>query len=136
MKPVLVENGFSPARLRELGIDRKLSSRAQRLAEIPKRDFAQWIEDAQQRQLEINTRDLLNFHDRRTTAAKNRERIIGGRVSDLLEFASAGHRMGTIYLDPPWPYATVLPYEPIPIHARRNIPIPRLAGARCHLHLR
>jgi N6-adenosine-specific RNA methylase IME4 len=135
MKPVLVENGFSPARLRELGIDRKLSSRAQRLAEIPKQGFARWIEDAQQRQLEINTRDLLNLHDRRTAAAKNRERIIGGRVSDLVEFASAGHRMGTIYLDPPWPFTTVLPYEPIQIHELRSLPIAKLAAERCHIHM-
>jgi len=135
-KPVPDANGFSPARLRELGIDRKLSSRAQRLAAVPVAEFKAWLDQAQERQIEICTRDLLNFIDRREAALRNRQRIVGGQVADLVAFARAGNRVGTIYLDPPWPFdGTVLPYESIDLNELCKLPIPALAANRCHIHM-
>ena len=135
-KPVPGGNGFSPARLRDLGIDRKLSSRAQRLAAMPVAEFRAWLDQAQERQIEICTRDLLNFFDRREAARRNRQRIVGGQVADLVAFARAGNRVGTVYLDPPWPFdGTVLPYESIDLNELRNLPIPALAAERCHIHM-
>ena len=53
-----------------------------------------------------------------------------------IEFAKAGNRMGTIYIDPPWPFqGTVLPYEPITPDELRKLPIPLLAAERCHIHM-
>jgi N6-adenosine-specific RNA methylase IME4 len=135
-KPVPDGNGFSPARLRELGIDRKLSSRAQRLAAMPVAEFKTWLDQAQERQIEICTRDLLNLIDRREAARRNRQRIVGGQVADLVAFARAGNRVGTVYLDPAWPSdGTVLPYESIDLNELRNLPIPALAAERCHIHM-
>src|SRR3954462_12671268 len=55
-KPVPLQNGFPPLRLLELGIDRKLSFRAQRLAAIPGRVFDSWLQQTQDRGVEITTR--------------------------------------------------------------------------------
>jgi len=61
---------------------------------------------------------------------------VGGRVIDLIEFAKAGNRMGTIYIDPRWPFqGTVLPYESITLEELRKLPIPLLAAERCHIHM-
>src|SRR5205823_14797660 len=133
-KRVPHENGFSPLRLGDLGIDRKLSFRAQRIAAIPASSFDAWLQDTQARGDEIVTRDLLNLNERREAAARNRRRVVGGRVADLVEFARAGNRLGTIYIDPPWPFqGTVLPYESITLEELRKLPIPLLAAERCHI---
>ena len=110
-KPVLLGNGFPT--LDELGITRKLAHRAQRLAAIPAMDFETYLGTAVEHEWEITTRLLLHHSERRQATAKNRERIVGGRVADLIEFAAAGNRMGCIIVDPPWsiPGALTLPYE-------------------------
>lgn len=134
-KPVPEENGFSPARLRELGIDRKLSSWAQRLWAIPPKLFDEFLADAHRTGWEINTRAMVHLCEHRLAVAKNQQRIVGGRVDDLVEFASAGNRMGCIYIDPPWHVpGAVLPYYSVSLEELRNLPIPELAAERCHLH--
>jgi N6-adenosine-specific RNA methylase IME4 len=61
---------------------------------------------------------------------------VGGQVSDLIEFAQAGNRMGTILIDPPWPTVNAaLPYLSITPDELQSIPIPDLAAERCHLHM-
>jgi N6-adenosine-specific RNA methylase IME4 len=135
-KPVRHANRFSPLRLGDLGIDRKLSFRAQRIAAIPTSTFDSWLQNTRTRGVEIVTRDLLNLNDRREAAARNRRRIVGGGVTDLIEFARAGNRMGTLYIDPPWRFSgTVVPYETIDLDQLCEMPIPMLAAERCHLHM-
>jgi N6-adenosine-specific RNA methylase IME4 len=93
---------------------------------------------AMKQQLEhfLTTRQLLYLCDRRQAGARNRQRIVGGQVSDLIEFAQAGNRMGTILIDPPWPTVNaVLPYLSITPDELQNLPIPDLAADRCHLHV-
>jgi hypothetical protein len=108
-KPVLPGNGFPT--LDELGISRKLSHRAQRLAAIPVTDFEMYLGTAVEHEWEITTRLLLHHSERRQATAKTQQRIVGGRVDDLIEFAAAGNRMGCILVDPPWstPGALTLP---------------------------
>jgi N6-adenosine-specific RNA methylase IME4 len=61
---------------------------------------------------------------------------LGGQVSDLIEFAKSGNRMGTILIDPPWPTVNaVLPYLSITPDELQRLPIPDLAADRCHLHM-
>ncbi len=134
-KPVPLGNGFPT--LDELGISRKLSHRSQRLAAIPTRDFEMYLGTAVELEWEITTRLLLHHSERRQATAKNRERIVGGRVADLIEFAAAGHRMGCVLIDPPWPTpgALSLPYDVIDLDDLKNLPIAELAAERCHLHL-
>jgi N6-adenosine-specific RNA methylase IME4 len=133
-KPVLRGNGFPT--LEDLGITRKMSHRAQRLAAIPTNDFDLYLKTAAEQEWEITTRLLLHHYERRQTTAKNRQRIIGGRVDDLIEFAAAGNRMGCIVVDPPWSIlGSILPYDAIEMDELRALPIPELAAERCHLHL-
>jgi N6-adenosine-specific RNA methylase IME4 len=122
--------------LSDLGIDRGLSHRVQRIAAIPTAEFEAYLRRARQPGWEITTRQLLYLSDRRQAGARNRQRIVGGRVSDLIEFAQAGNRMGTILIDPPWPTVNAaLPYLSITPDELQSLPIPDLAAERCHLHM-
>jgi N6-adenosine-specific RNA methylase IME4 len=124
-------------RLSELGVTRKLSSRSQKLARIPARLFETFIRDAERAENEISTRALLTLADRKMAAQRNRRKIIGGVVDDLLEFARSGPKMGCIYVDPPWriPGASVLPYQTMAPEELARLPILELAAPRCHLHI-
>jgi N6-adenosine-specific RNA methylase IME4 len=133
-KPVPLRNGFPT--LDDLGITRKLSHRAQRLAEIPAKDFDWYLRTAAAQEWEITTRLLLYYSERRQATAKNQQRIVGGRINDLIEFAAAGNRMGCIVVDPPWSIlGSTLPYEAIKLDELKDLPICDLAAERCHLHL-
>jgi len=133
-KPVPLRNGFPT--LDDLGITRKLSHRAQRLAEIPAKDFDWYLRTAAAQEWEITTRLLLYYSERRRATAKNQQRIVGGRIDDLIEFASTGPKMGCIVVDPPWPIlGSIPPYEAIKLDELKDLPICELAAERCHLHL-
>jgi N6-adenosine-specific RNA methylase IME4 len=133
-KPVPLGNGFPT--LDDLGITRKLSHRAQRIAAVPTVEFEWYLRTAHERQWEITTRLLVHHSERRQTKAQNQRRIVGGRIDDLIEFAAAGHQMGCIVVDPPWSiFGSTLPYEAIELDELRDLPIPELAAERCHLHL-
>jgi N6-adenosine-specific RNA methylase IME4 len=122
--------------LSEIGISRNLSARAQRLAAIPIVDFEVYLATARDEQWEITTRLLLVHSDRRQAKARNRQRIVGGQIEDLIGFAAAGNRMGCIVVDPPWPIlGSTLPYEAIEFYHLKALPIAELAADRCHLHL-
>jgi N6-adenosine-specific RNA methylase IME4 len=130
--------GEKPLRkLSDFGVlHRKLSHRARQLATIPERDFEAYLREAHLKGWEITTGHLLHYCQRREAAAKTRQRIVGGRVSDLTEFARTGHRMGCIVVDPAWSIlGSTLPYEAIEMDELKDLPIPELAAERCHLHL-
>jgi len=123
--------------LADLGIDdRRLSHRVQKLAMIPHKLFEGYLAEAHRIGWEITTRALIHVCEHRQAVTKNRQRIVGGRVPDLIEFARAGHRMGTLYVDPPWHVPGVaLPYFSCTLEELQRLPIPELAAERCHLHL-
>src|SRR5215469_18252049 len=79
-KPVPLGNGFPT--LEDLGVTRKLSHRAQRLAAIPANDFDLYLKMAAEQEWEITTRLLLHHYERRQATAENRQRIVGGRIDD------------------------------------------------------
>jgi N6-adenosine-specific RNA methylase IME4 len=124
-------------RLSDLGVrDRKLSHRAQSIAAVPIREFEAYLRDAHHAGWEITTRELLNLCERRQALSRNRQRIVGGRVADLMEFARTAPRLGCIVIDPPWPIAgAILPYMDIQVDELKSLPIGELAAGRCHLHL-
>jgi N6-adenosine-specific RNA methylase IME4 len=106
------------------------------LAAIPAKDFDWYLGTAAKQEWEITTRLLLHQSERRQATAKNQQRIVGGRMTDLIEFAAAGNRMGCIVVDPPWLIlGSTLPYEAIEFDKLKDLPIPELAAERCHLHL-
>ena len=134
-KSVPDENTFPS--LSELGVpDRKLSHRAQRIAVVPARDFEAYFRDAQHQAWEITTRHLLLLSERRQASSRNRQRIVGDRVADLIEFARTEPRMGCIMIDPPWPIeGSVLPYMDVRVDDLKTLPVGELAAERCHVHL-
>ena len=111
-RPKSVPQANTLPKLSDLGIiDRKLSHRAQQLWAISSAEFERYLKNARDREWEITTRQLLCLCERRQAATKNRKRIVGGQISDLLEFSQTGNRLGTILIDPPWPtFNVVLPY--------------------------
>jgi N6-adenosine-specific RNA methylase IME4 len=79
---------------------------------------------------------LLSYCERRQSLAKNQERIVGGRIDDLIEFARSGPKMGCIVVDPGWPIeGAVLPYMQLSVEDLKALPIPELAAERCHVHI-
>jgi N6-adenosine-specific RNA methylase IME4 len=136
-RPKSVPQVNTLSRLSDLGItDRKLSHRAQRISAIPTAEFERYLTDAYKAEWEITTRQLLYLCERRQAAKKNRQRIVGGHISDLFEFSKSGKRIGTILIDPPWPtFNAVLPYLRVSLEELQSLPVPDLAAERCHLHM-
>src|SRR5258708_14198683 len=66
-KPVPLRNGFPT--LDDLGITRKLSHRAQQLAEIPAKDFDWYLRPAAAQEWEITTTLLRDYSGRRQPSA-------------------------------------------------------------------
>ena len=124
----------------ELGIDdRKVSHRAQRIAAVPEARFERYIATA----TEITTADVLRIAKtvgRERTASSRRGS--GGWVTDLERFTLAGHRVGTIYADPPWLYAnqgtraaTRNHYLGMTVEQLCALPISDIAAGHAHLHI-
>ena len=131
---------FAP-KLKELGIEKTQAHRCQRIASLSDQEFERYLAEAE----EITTADILRLAK---TAAKeegseaHRQAIEGGRVDDLLAFIAAGHRCGTVYLDPPWLYdnqvtraATSNHYEGLTVEQLCALPVGELAAPDAHLHL-
>src|SRR5205085_2937955 len=93
-KPVPLGNGFPT--LDDLGITRKLSHRAQRIAAVSTTEFERFLRTAHEQEWEITTRLLFRDYERRQAIEKNRHHVVGGRVDDLIDFARNGPKMGCI----------------------------------------
>ena len=99
----------SQVKLADLGIDKKLSSRAQDLAALPDEAFGGLLEDVDRRGGlgEKIARDMLRQRHHDAQRAEFRERITDGCVAEDLEaLVAARRRYGVIYMDPPWAFAT------------------------------
>lgn len=104
---------FPKTTLRELNVDKKLSSRAQRTASMPAETFQQTI-DGMREKLASNSAILVNpvdvaIKESRDTARKafHVERTIEGcSAFDLLALGASGYRAGAIMADPPWQFMT------------------------------
>jgi hypothetical protein len=98
-------------RLSDLGVpNRSISHRAQRIAAVPIKEFEAYLRTAHEREWEITTRLLFRHYERRQKTEINRQRVVGGRVDDLIEFVLNGPKMGCIVVDPSWPMRNALPY--------------------------
>lgn len=139
-RPQLVARGdyYGVPRLRDLGITKSISYRARRLAEIPTELFETYIADAVEGYDELTCRGLILHAERQTHAERSRQRIRGGAVADLVAFAAAGHRVGTVLVDPPWEItgaSNLLPYEAITIEDIKALPVAAFCAERAHCHL-
>jgi hypothetical protein len=85
-KPVPLRNGFPT--LDDLGITWKLAPGAA-IGGDPGQGFRLVFGDGDEQEWEITTRLLLYYFEPRQAAAKNQQRIVGGRIDDLIDVFSA-----------------------------------------------
>lgn len=101
--------GVLPVRLADLGIDHKLSSRAQKLAAVPDSKFEGMLGGMRERlraETDRVTRDLLKEGmQAEARAAHAASTADGCTVDDLRELARTGRTFGAIAADPAWHFA-------------------------------
>ncbi len=105
---------------------------------IPDWLFDAYLRDAIEQDDEITTRALLGVAERQTSGERNRRRIRGGAVADLVAFAAAGHRVGTVLVDAPWRIegaSALLPYQTISVDELKALPVAKFCAERCHVHV-
>lgn len=133
-----------PIRLRDIGISKSDSSRAQTLASLPAPTFAKYVSDCIESRQEPTTAGLLRLAKQQvvkdTVLPENHSRT--GFVSDLHKLIAEGRRFSTIYADPPWKYdnqgtraATDNHYPTMTIEQIAAEPIAQVASDNCHLHI-
>lgn len=97
-----VENAPPPT-LEQVGIDRKLSSRAQRMAAIEPVRFEQLLERHREEVLEGNNKVSVDLM--RTSAeqeGRDRRRQLATVLSDASAALPTGRKFPVVYADPPW----------------------------------
>lgn len=128
--------------LADAGIDKKLSSRAQKLANMPISQFeselAKWREASKDHVAPGLFRQAKQ-------ASNTADAPVGPgtcTVADLETLVREGHRFGTIYGDPPWLYdnqgtraATGNHYDGLTVEQLCALPVRQLAADDAHLHL-
>ena len=133
--------------LAELGIDKKLSARAQKLAKIPGEEIEEhikaWREEAQvgAKRASLDLVKRARVADR-ADAPADEKKSSGSFTLDLNAFAASGKKWGCIYADPPWLYdnqgtraATSNHYNGMTVEQLCALPVGELAAADAHLHL-
>ncbi len=94
--------------LADAGIDKKLSSRAQKMAAVPEPEFESRIGEWRDEIEAANTKVTVNLLKAGAKERKRRDRtetISGGcDIDDLRHLAASGRRYGVIYADPPWTF--------------------------------
>lgn len=128
------EAGFSRVTLQDAGIDYKLSSRAQKLADVPEREFEGMIADWRERVAQENERVTTNL-----LRAGERAR----RDAELEPPEFPDGKYGVIYADPPWQYEHSKTtnreienhYPTMTLEAICELPVSDLAADDCILFL-
>ena len=133
-----------PVRLRDLGISKSDSSRAQRIAGLPRAAFERYVNDSVKAGREPTTAGALRLARQLEIAQSvNGHTDVGGRVvTGLDDLVVQGTKFGTIYADPPWPYvnqatraATGNHYPTMPLREICGLPVARIVAEHAHLHL-
>lgn len=89
--------------LRDLGVSKKVSSRAQQIARIPKETFERKLDEARKESKELTTAEILREHagnERR----EERFKTIREASDNAKPLTSGLGRFPVIYADPPWRY--------------------------------
>ncbi len=137
-------NGTGPIHLRDLGITKSDSSRAQRIARIPQSTFNRYVRHEVAAGREPTTAGLLRLAKQHEVAesVNGKPPASAGFVRTLAELVRQGRSYSTIYVDPPWPYAnqgtraaTDNHYPTLTLDQIRAEPVASLAAEKAHLHL-
>ena len=133
--------------LADLGIDKRISSRAQKYAAIPDAQFSEMVTEYADRirdETERVSRDLLREREK----AERRQAYVlrkedGCTVDDLHSLVAERRRFGVILIDPPWDFVTRSPrgqdrcasshYDTQTFEAIKALPVAQLAADNCAL---
>lgn len=113
-RPVKVPEGvLAPASLKEIGVDKDLSKKAQRAAAMPEEEFAAAIEQMRERMASNKAImvDPVQAHEKASELAGRRaahaaRTVNGGCVEDLGKMVREGRKFGSIGSDPQWKFLT------------------------------
>jgi N6-adenosine-specific RNA methylase IME4 len=143
-KMVQSHDATGPIRLRDLGISKSDSSRAQAIASLPAPTFARYVNECVQSRQEPTTAGLLRLakqqavNDTILPESHSSDRF----VRDLRTLIAKGRRFSTCYVDPPWKYdnqgtraATDNHYPTMTVEQIATEPVAQLTADNCHLHL-
>jgi N6-adenosine-specific RNA methylase IME4 len=104
---------LAPATLKEIGVDKKLSMKAQRAAALAVEEFERVVREMRARMASSKAImvDPIQAHEKSTEldqrrAAHAARTVNGGRIEDLGELALSGKRFGSIGSDPQWKFLT------------------------------
>ena len=137
-------NGTGPVRLRDLGISKYDSSRAQRIARLPQATFDRYVKENVEAGREPTTAGALRLARELEVAesVNSQPHFPSGVVGNLDELIEQGRKFSTFYADPPWPYknqgtraSTDNHYPTMPVSDICAEPVAQLAADRAHLHL-
>jgi N6-adenosine-specific RNA methylase IME4 len=132
-------------RLAELGIDRKLSSRAQKLAAVPAPEFEENVRQWRGRvaiETERVTTNLIRAGERERAAEEARASMMDKAETTRNFKALIGRDFTTVYADPPWEYgnqgtraATDNHYPTMTLADIGALPVSKIVARNAHLHL-
>lgn len=139
----------SEPRLADIGVDRKLSARAQKLFAVPAADFDQHIAEFREEVRELGGRvsaKLIREGEKAQRRAERHQTVEGGgTVENLYALATSGYQAGTIGADPAWAYETwgeggqdrspVQHYHTESLAEIKSRPVALLAAPNSVLHL-
>jgi len=133
----------SPIQLKDLGLTKSDSSRAQQIARLPASVFNRFLADNLKAKREPTTNALLRLVKQSTNGnGKSLSTPAGDTVTSLQDLIDAGRTFPTIYPDPPWPYknessraAAKNHYPTMSLDAICPEPVAAVAAGNSHLHL-
>ena len=142
--PARSQDATGPIRLRDIGISKSDSSRAQAIASLPAATFNKYVRECVESSQEPTTAGLLRLAKQQTVNATvlPEDHSSPRFVRDLQKLIAEGRRFSTIYADPPWKYdnqctraATDNHYPTLSVQQIAAEPVADLAADNCHLHL-
>ena len=140
-KKIMFHDGTLSPTLKKLGIERKQSMRWQIIAGIPEDLFEEHVENTMARAAELTTAGVLQLAKRQERKQQQKKYGTKKYKATPLSALPTNH-YGTIYADPPWPYANhasraaaVNHYPTMSIDEICRLPVLERAKTQAHLWL-
>ena len=143
-KVVRSQTATGPLRLRDLGISKSESSRAQQVANLPAAAFDHYVSECVESRQEPTTAGLLRLvkQQRADSLIVPKSKAPARFYTDLRDPIATGQRFPTIYCDAPWRFrndasrgAAINHYRTLTAGQIAAEPIAQLAADHAHLHL-